>query len=90
MKDIGFPFAIDKATGRPSVTLFFAYVAFIISLVAVGYLLYKDVLAGTTAALMLFFGCAVLYKMRNLDKMKFDLQNRSFELEDTPDTKEEQ
>lgn len=87
MKDFEFPFALDKVTGKSSATLFFAYVAFMVALLATGYLVYKDAIAGATSALMLFFGCLVLYKMRHLDKMKFDIEKRSLELEDIPDDK---
>ena len=89
MKDIKFPFAIDKATGKPSVTLFFAYVAFIIASCATGYLIYRDAVVGTTSALMLFFGCLLIYRLRQIDKFKVNLSERSLEVEDTPDIKEE-
>lgn len=80
MKDIKLPLAIDK-DGQPSVTLLFAYIAFILATLACGYLLYKDSLSGTVSALLLFFGTLVFYRMRKLDKVKFDLDDKSFELD---------
>lgn len=85
MKDFEFPFAIDKVSKKPSVTLFFAYVSFLIALGVTIYLTVKDVIAGSVAALMLFFGCLLIYRMRQIDRFKFDLQNKSIEIEDTPD-----
>ena len=81
MKDFELPFAIDKVTKKPSVTLLFAYVAFILATLASGYLLYRDVIAGTVSCLTLFFGTLVFYRLRRLDKVKFDLDDKSFELE---------
>lgn len=85
MKDFEFPFATDKTNGKPSVTLLFAYVAFLIAIGVTIYLTVKDVVAGSIASLMLFFGCLLMYRMRAIDKFKVNLQERSFEAEDTPD-----
>lgn len=80
MKDIKFPFLIDN-DGKPSITLLFAYFAFILAVGACVYLLTRDALSGTMGALVLFFGCLVTYRMRKLDKVKFDLDDKSFELD---------
>lgn len=85
MKDIKLPFAIDGKTGEPSVTLLFAYIAFILATLASSYLLYRDVVAGTVSSLTLFFGTLVFYRLRRLDKVKFDLDDKSFELESSED-----
>ena len=88
MKDFEFPFAKDKTTGKSSATLFFAYVGFLIAGMSVMYLLNVDAIAGTIASLVLFFGSLVLYRLRQVDRLKVDLQNRSLEIEDLPDTEE--
>lgn len=88
MKDFEFPFAKDKTTGKSSATLFFAYVGFLIAGMSVMYLLNVDAIAGTIASLVLFFGCLILYRLKQLDKVKIDLQNKSVELEDVQDTEE--
>jgi hypothetical protein len=88
MKDFEFPFATDKATNKPSVTLFFAYVSFVVALIVVVYLTYRDVVAGAASALFLFFGSLVMYRIRNLDKIKLNMSERSVELEDTPDNED--
>jgi len=82
MKDFEFPFAIDKVSKKPSVTLFFAYVSFLIALGVTIYLTVKDVIAGSVAALMLFFGCLLMYRMRSIDKFKISIKDQSFEVED--------
>lgn len=89
MKDIKLPFLIDGDSGKPSVTLMFAYISFVIACVVVAYLTYKDATAGSVGALTLFFGSLVIYRLRAIDKLKFSLKEQSFEIEDTPDTKEE-
>ncbi len=88
MKDFRFPFVIDKVTGKPSVTLLFAYISFLVAVIAVGIMISKDTEIGTGAALMLFFGSIIMYRFRNLDKIKFSLKNQEIEIEDTPDTEE--
>ena len=86
MKDFEFPFAKDKSTGKSSATLFFAYVAFLIAVAVTINLAHADAIAGATAALILFFGSLVLYRLKQIDKLKVDLQNRSLEIEDLPET----
>lgn len=87
MKDIKLPLAVDT-DGKSSVTLLFAYIAFIIACMANAYLLYKDVTAGTVSSLTLFFGSMIFYRLRKLDKVKFDLDDKSFELEGSDDVQE--
>lgn len=81
MKDFEFPFAKDKVTNKPSVTLLFAYVSFILATLACGYLLYKDAIAGTVSSLMLFFGTVIFYRMRRIDSFKFNLEEKSLEID---------
>jgi len=89
MKDLKLPFAVDRKTGEPSVTLLFAYVAFIIACTVITYLSYKDITAGSIGALTLFFGSLVFYRLRRLDRVKFNLDEKSFELESSEDKKDE-
>lgn len=80
MKDFEFPFAIDKVNKKPSVTLFFAYVSFMLAIVIVVYLTYRDVLAGSVAALMLFFGSLLMYRLRRLDSFSIDLDDKEIKV----------
>ena len=82
MRDFEFPFAKDKTSGKSSVTLFFAYVSFLLATIVTGYLVYKDAIAGTVSALMLFFGCLLMYRLRQVDKFKISLSEQSLEVED--------
>ncbi len=85
MKDFEFPFAIDKVSKKPSVTLFFAYVSFLIALGVTIYLTVKDVIAGSVAALMLFFGCLLFYRLRRLDNFSIDLDDKSISVNNNKD-----
>ena len=76
MRDFEFPFAKDKTSGKSSVTLFFAYVSFLLAAIVTGYLVYKDAIAGTVSALMLFFGCLLMYRLRRLDSFSIDLDDK--------------
>ncbi len=86
MKDFNFPFMIDKLNNKPSVTLLFAYFAFILATISCGYLLYRDAIAGTVSSLMLFFGTLLFYRMRMVDKFSFDIENKKFEVEATKES----
>lgn len=77
MKDFNFPFATDKANNKPSVTLLFAYVSFILAVSIIIYLTVKDVIAGSAGALMLFFGCLLMYRLRRLDSFSVDIDDKS-------------
>lgn len=85
---IRLPMAHDGTTGKPSVTLLFVYVAYIIAASIVIYLTVKDQIAGSAAALMFFFGCLIMYRIRHLDKIKVDLDDKSFDIEDNTSSKE--
>lgn len=76
-----FPYAYDKISNGPSVTLFFCYISFILTLISIIFLFFKpDVLSPTLCSMMLFVICLVIYRMRHLDKFKLDLDDRSLEL----------
>jgi hypothetical protein len=48
-----------------------------LSLGVIIYLTVKDVLAGSVGALMLFFGCLLMYRLRKLDSFSIDMDDRS-------------
>ena len=89
------PLQFDPTKEQPSVTLFFAYVTFLIAVISV-ILLHFDVGSVTTTSISIIFWvlALVLYRIRHLDKAKFDLDDKSFELsgdsdeEPTPTQKE--
>ena len=75
------PFALDKANdSKPSVTLLFAYCAFLLAVGVDVALCFKDLVAALLGAIVLFLICIVLYRMRQIDKLK--ISRDSIEIED--------
>lgn len=82
--DIGIhlPYAHDAASDKPSITLLFAYLSGVMVIVSLIILHIKPTLVIPTAMTMLFWALAVVfYRLRKLDKVKFDLDDKSIELE---------
>lgn len=78
------PMAHDSVTGLPSVTLLAFYLGILLSVGSLIAYHLNDALLGPVSMTLLFFGMTfVFYKMRGLDKFKVDLDDKSFELEDT-------
>jgi len=78
--NLDLPFAIDKANkDRPSVTLLFAYIAFLLCLGVDIALCFKDLTAALLGAMVLFLICVTLYRIRHLDKLR--LSKDSVELD---------
>lgn len=80
-KGIKLPMAYDFVTKLPSVTLLFPYIAFIVLTYAEILLIQKDPMEGSLVALGVWFLATVLYMIRKLNKARFDLDDKSFELE---------
>lgn len=82
-----FPAAYDNDKPGPSVSLLFAHISFYVATLATIYLLYKDHIAGTASALIMAGLYFVFYMMRRLTKAKFDIDDRSIDLEnnETPE-----
>lgn len=76
------PFAHDANREEPSVTLLFMYVFNLCALASIVYLHIKDS-AFTAACTTLLYSIVwtVLYMMRSIQKAKFDLDDRSIDLE---------
>lgn len=73
--------AHDVITNKPSITLFFPYVAFIISVIAVILLIKENTLYGTIAAIGMWIVALVLYLMRRINKAKLDINDGEIEFE---------
>ncbi len=88
------PTAFDSVKKESSTTLLFFYVGLTLSVLSLtAYHFLPETLVGPASMTMLFFGMTfVFYRMRSLDKIKFDIKNQSFELEDEPEetTKKEE
>jgi hypothetical protein len=83
------PFLRDPTNGKPSVTLLFVYLTFIVSvstLVASSW--YPRFIPPTMIGIGFWSLSMVFYRLRKLDKAKIDLKNDSIDLEgdDKPET----
>lgn len=79
------PAAYDADKKGPSVSLWFSHVAFTVAIAGIISLLIKDTTTGVIAA-MIFSGLqTVFYLIRRLTKAKFDLDDKSVELEGDED-----
>jgi hypothetical protein len=93
LRDFQFPFAHDKATGKPSVTLFFAYVAFWQTFTLIIISAFQiDILTALIASFVLFLICIFFYRARGIDKLKagregFELSNDTSNDEEVDDKK---
>lgn len=82
IRGIKFPYAYDVTTGKPSITLLFPYVTFVIAVVSVIALHFSIGLFIATSTAIGFWVIAVIfYMLRRISKAKFDLDDKSFELE---------
>jgi hypothetical protein len=79
------PHAVDTTSGKPSATLFFAYGSFFLATGAVVYLVVKDPTEGAIAAITTAVLYSVLYKMRQVDKLKFSKEGVEIDAEDGQD-----
>lgn len=81
---ISFWYAYDPTTQKASVTLFMAYTSFILSIIAGIYSLIKP---GSLLSVISIYAfnviLVILYMMHKINKAKFDLDDRSFEIENT-------
>lgn len=76
------PVAYDASRGEASVTLFFMYIANIVAICSILWLHSKgEPLTATLTAAIYSIVWTVLYMMRRIQKAKFDLDDRSVDLE---------
>jgi hypothetical protein len=79
---LNFPMVRDPVTKQPSITLLFASITFSLAFVSVVCLHFKLELFVATATALTFWAVAVVfYMIRHLGKAKFDLDDKSFEIE---------
>lgn len=86
------PSAYDATREEPSATLLAFHVGLILSIGSlIAYHFLPDKLVGPVSATLMFFGMTfVMYRLRNLDKVKLDLDDRSIELEDKHEKNEKE
>lgn len=75
------PMAYDGTRNKPSATLFFVYISFVMSMVSITYTFFKNE-AYTPAgfSILLFVLCSVLYRIRRIDSLEVDLDDKSIKL----------
>lgn len=77
-----FPFIHDPVTKKPSITLLFPYATFVLSVASLIALHFKPSLIIATSTSLVFWALSVVfYMLRKLSKAKFDLEDKSFELD---------
>lgn len=88
VKGVHWPFAHDPVTGKPSITLMYSYVTFMIACASIGAAHYNVRYIPATIISIFFWVIAVVfYMIRKLNKAKIDLQNKSLELDNDDDKK---
>ena len=76
------PFIHDSSTNKPSITLAFPYITFILSIISIVSLHFnKDLFVATATTLMFWLVSTVLYMIRRITKAKIDLDDRAIELD---------
>lgn len=75
-----FPTAYDKNADGPSITLLLVHLSSYMAMTSIGFLMYKDIVTGTIAAMSYSVLMLVFYMLRKLTNAKFDLDDKSFEL----------
>lgn len=81
------PFVHDGSTKKPSITIAFAYVSYIMVVISVICLHFKpELLTATLTTISVWLAAVVFYMLRKLTKAKVDLDDRSFELDGGDDT----
>lgn len=76
------PLARDPALNKPSVTLLLMYVANVLAIISLIILHFKaEATVATSATCIYAVICTVLYMFRQLTKAKFDLDDKSIELD---------
>ncbi len=93
-RGIYLPFVHDPQRNEPSVTLMFFYLTFILSMIFVSassiiLLIKNEPINATLMPTLLMLLGFVFYRLRNLDKIKIDLDDKEIELSSTDDEKEE-
>lgn len=75
------PFVHDARTGKPSITLLFAYMTFILAFVSSVMLHFNsDIMMATFTSILFWVVSVVFYRLRNIDKAKIDFDDKSLEL----------
>ncbi len=75
------PAAYDSIEGKASSSLFFSHLAFYMAFITIICLSVKDIGQGTIASMLFAIMYLVFYLLRKLSKAKFNLKDKSIDLE---------
>jgi hypothetical protein len=83
------PMAYDGLDETPSATLFYTYFSFVMCILSIGFLFFKpDVINPAIFSTLLFVICLTIYRLRRLDNVEIDLDDKSVKLSGHDDQKE--
>lgn len=93
-KGMEWPFVHDPVKGKPSVTLLFFYLTFCVTISAIAtssimLIINGDYLQATIMPMLAWFSSFVFYRLRRLDSVKINLEEKSVELDGGDDASEE-
>jgi len=75
------PFIQDPVSKKPSITLLFPYITFVLAFISTIFLhFFPSVFLATTTSIVFWVLSVVFYQIRKLQKAKFDLDDKSIEL----------
>ena len=79
---IKLPYLHDPVTKKPSITLLFPYITFVLALISVILLhIWPSMIVATITSLLFWSTSTIFYLIRKLNKAKINLQNQSVELD---------
>lgn len=76
------PFLHNPVTGKPSITLLFPYITFVLAFISVILLhIWPNMVIATGTSLIFWAMSTIFYMLRSLSKAKINLEEKSFELD---------
>lgn len=81
-KGLRLPFVFDPILKQPSITLLFAYISFVLSVVSIIILHFKlELIAATGMTFLFSFVMIIFYLIRSINRAKIDFNDQQIELE---------
>jgi len=75
------PFVHDPVTEKPSITLMFVYISFMMTAITIGTLAFKDLYTASIMGMIFWVLAFVFYSIRRIKTFKADLDDKSISLE---------
>lgn len=75
------PMAFDGVNERPSATLFFTYFTYLLTVASIIYTFFdNNAFTPVVSSIILFVICLTIYRIRRLDSVELDLDDRSIKI----------